>query len=66
MNLLKKLWNFLFGKKEEESNEESDRDLVGTGSDLGLDKEEPTVQHCGSHLRFKKSCLDCLKAVAAI
>ena len=65
MNLLKKLWNFLFGSKEE-SNEESNRDLVGTGSDLGLDKEESTVNHCGSHLRFRKSCPDCLRAVAAI
>jgi len=63
MNLLKKWWNFLFGKKEEESKEEPDRDLVGTGSDLGLDKEESTVKHCGSHLRFKKNCPDCLRAV---
>jgi len=55
MNLLKKLWNFLFGKKEEEFC----RDLAGTGSDLGL-------EHCGSHTRFKKSCLDCLKVVGAI
>ena len=63
MNLLKKLWNFLFGKKEEESNEEPNRDLVGTGSDLGLDTEESTVQHCTFHLRFKKNCPDCLRAV---
>ena len=65
MNLLKKLWNFLFGKKEE-SNEESDSDLVGTGSDLGLDKEESPVQHCNSHLRFRKTCPDCLRAVGII
>ena len=66
MNLLKKLWNFLFGSKEEESNEESNRDLVGTGSDLGLDKEESTVQHCGTHLRFKKNCSDCLRAIGVM
>ena len=66
MNLLKKLWNFLFGKKEEESNEKSNRDLVGTGSDLGLDKEESTVQHCGTHLRFKKNCPDCLRAIGVM
>jgi len=66
MNFLKKIWNFLFGKKEEESNEESNRDLVGTGSDLGLDKEESTVQHCVSHLRFRKNCPDCLRAVGVM
>ena len=64
MNLLKKLWNFLFGKKEEEFH----RDLAGTGSDLGLDEDtaEETVQHCGSHIRFKKSCLECLRVVGTI
>jgi len=66
MNVVKKLWDFLFGKKEEESNEESNRDLVGTGSDLGLDKEESPVQHCLSHLRFRKNCPDCLRAVGII
>ena len=27
---------------------------------------EEIVQHCGVHLRFKKSCPDCLRAVGAI
>ena len=27
--------------------------------------EEP-AQHCGSHLRFRKNCLNCLRVVAAI
>jgi len=27
---------------------------------------EEIVQHCASHLRFKKSCPDCLRAVGAI
>ena len=27
--------------------------------------EEP-AQHCTSHLRFRKNCLDCLRVVAAI
>jgi len=53
MNLLKKLWNFLFGKKEEP--------VV-----LETPAEESTVDHCTTHLRFRKHCLDCLKAVAAI
>ena len=61
MNLLKKLWNFLFGKKEEEAIEEVDLNKI-------YDSEEPeeTVKHCGTHLRFRKNCLDCLRVVAAI
>ena len=61
MNLLKKLWNFLFGKKEEEAIEEVDLNKI-------YDSEEPeeTVQHCGSHLRFRKHCPDCLRVVALI
>ena len=53
MNLLKKLWNFLFGKKEEP--------VV-----LKTPVEESTVNHCTTHLRFRKHCPDCLRAVAAI
>ena len=53
MNLLKKLWNFLFGKKEEPV-------VLETAA------EESTVNHCTTHLRFRKNCLDCLKAVSAI
>ena len=61
MNLLKKLWNFLFGKKEEEAIEEVDLNKI-------YDSEEPeeTVQHCNSHLRFRKTCPDCLRAVGII
>ena len=64
MNLLKKLWNFLFGKKEEaieEAIEEVDLNKI-------YDPEEPkeAVQHCNSHLRFRKTCPDCLRVVAAI
>ena len=28
--------------------------------------EESTVQHCASHLRFRKNCPDCLRAVGII
>ena len=40
MNLLKKLWNSLFGKKEEEAIEEEDLNKI-------YDSEEPeeTVKH---------------------
>ena len=53
MNLLKKLWNFLFGSKEEPV-------VLETAA------EESTVNHCATHLRFRKHCPDCLRAVAAI
>ena len=53
MNIFKKIWNFLFGKKEEP--------VV-----LEAAAEASTVKHCNSHLRFRKNCLDCLRAVAAI
>ena len=66
MNLLKKLWDFLFGKEEEflvleEVAEESDLNKF-------YDPEEPeeTAQHCNTHLRFRRHCLDCLRVVAAI
>ena len=52
MNLLKKLWNFLFGKKEEEP-------VVLEEAAV----EESTVNHCATHLRFRKHCPDCLRAV---
>ena len=28
--------------------------------------EESTVDHCNSHLRFRRHCPDCLRAVAAL
>ena len=52
MNLLKNLWNFLFGSKEEPVVLET--------------PAEESAQHCATHLRFRKHCLDCLRAVAAI
>ena len=54
MNLLKKLWNFLFGSKEEPVV------LEETAA------EESTVQHCASHLRFRKNCPDCLRAIGVM
>ena len=62
MNLLKKLWNFLCGSKEEP--------VVSIEPVDGLNEETPaeesTVNHCNAHLRFRKNCLDCLRVVAAI
>ena len=48
---LKKLWNFLFGSKEEPVVLEE------------TPAEELTVNHCNTHLRFRKHCPDCLRAV---
>ena len=53
MNIFKKLWNFLFGSKEEP--------VV-----LETPAEESTVDHCTTHLRFRKHCPECLRVVAAI
>ena len=53
MNIFKKLWNFLFGSKEEPV-------VLETAA------EESTVNHCNTHLRFRKHCLDCSRAVAAL
>jgi hypothetical protein len=55
MNLLKKLWNFLVGSKEKPVV------LEETPAE-----EIQTVNHCNAHLRFKKSCPDCLRVVALI
>ena len=55
MNFLNKIWNFLFGKKEEPVVLEEE-----------VQEEVQTVNHCGAHLRFKKSCPDCLRVVALI
>ena len=53
MNLFEKLWNFLFGNKEEP--------VV-----LEETIAEKSVQYCNSHLRFRKTCPDCLRVVGAI
>ena len=59
MNLLKKLWNFLVGKKEEPV-------VLKEAAVVVEESIEEIVQHCESHLRFRKNCPDCLRVVAAI
>ena len=56
MKILKKMWNFLFGKKEE---------LVMVEENIVEEKKE-VVPHCETHLRFKKNCPDCLRIVGVI
>ncbi len=55
MNIFKKFWNFLFGSKEEPVVLEA-----------AVEEAIQTVNHCNAHLRFKKSCPDCLRVVALI
>ena len=55
MEILKKIWNFLFGSKKEEP-------VVVEETTAN----ESTVQHCGSHTRFRKNCPDCLRAVGVM
>jgi len=56
MEILKKIWNFLFGSKKEEPVV-----LEETPAE-----EREAVQHCGSHIRFRKNCPDCLRVVGAV
>ncbi len=56
MNLLKKLWNFLFGKKEEP--------VVLEETPVEEQKEAP--KYCADHLRFRKNCPACLRVVGAL
>jgi hypothetical protein len=57
MKILKKIWNFLFGSKKEP---------VVVEETPAEEKEESTVQHCASHIRFRKNCPDCLRAVGVM
>ena len=54
MNILKKWWDFLFGEQEEP---------VVLEEAAAEETIRSTVQHCVSHLRFRKNCPDCLRAV---
>ena len=61
MEILKKIWNFLFGSKKEEPVvlEETPAEEV---------KEEPKpvrVNHCSGHTRFRVNCPKCVEAVRA-
>ena len=56
MNLLKKLWNFLFGKKE----------APVVLEETPAEEKKEAVAHCSAHLRFKKNCPNCLSAVGVV
>ena len=61
MEILKKIWNFLVGSKKETMDpiEEKDEPVI-------VEEVKEVVQHCESHMRFRKNCLDCLRAVGAM
>ncbi len=56
MKLLKKLWNFLFGSKEEPVVLE----------ETPVEEKKEAVAHCGTHTRFRKTCPNCLSAVGVV
>ena len=62
---LKFLWKKCFGGIGDSRIKEPSRDLVGTGSDLGLDELvlKPKPLHCDRHTRFKKSCSVCQRVI---
>jgi len=62
---LKKLWKKYFRGLGYSRIKEPTRDLVGTGSDLGLEPLvlKPKPLHCNNHNRFKKSCPTCQEII---
>ena len=56
MEILKKIWNFLFGSKKEEPV---------VLEETPAEKKEVVV-HCSTHARFRKNCPDCLSAVGVV
>ena len=55
MEILKKIWNFLFGSKEEP--------VVLEETPV---EEKEVVAHCKDHNRFRKNCPSCLSAVGVV
>jgi hypothetical protein len=57
MEILKKIWNFLFGSKKEEPV---------VLEETSTEETKEVVTHCITHIRFRKNCPDCLRAVGVI
>jgi len=34
--------------------------------ETSVEEKKEVVQHCETHIRFRKNCLDCLRAVGAM
>ena len=60
---LKKLWKKFFGKTSKALPENVGEVVRHTSTDLPVIVLEPKPLHCRNHIRFKKSCPDCLTAV---
>ena len=61
MEILKKIWNFLVGSKKETMDpiEEKDEPVI-------VEEVKEVGQPCESHMRFRKNCPDCLRAVGVM
>ena len=44
----------------------TDYRFIKTEKPVVEEKEESIVQHCISHIRFRKNCPDCLRAVGVM
>ena len=42
------------------------RFIKAEGEPVEEEKEESIVQHCESHIRFRKNCPDCLRAIGVM
>ena len=61
MEILKKIWNFLFGSRKKEPIV-----LEEIKEEIQEVVKPQRAEHCTSHARFKKSCKPCQAAVAGL
>ena len=63
MKILKKIWNFLFGKKKEpvvlEETPVEEEVIVGAPTEV----EVESVDHCSGHTRYRVNCDLCNAAI---
>ncbi len=63
MKILKKIWNFLFGKKKEpvvlEETPAEEEVIVGAPTEVKVE----SVDHCSGHTRYRVNCDLCNAAI---
>ena len=63
MKILKKIWNFLFGKKKEpvvvEETPVEEEVIVGAPTEVKVE----SVGHCSGHTRYRVNCDLCNAAI---
>ena len=63
MEILKKIWNFLFGKKKEpvvvEETPVEEEVIVGAPTEVKVE----SVDHCSGHTRYRVNCDLCNAAI---